>query len=112
MIRQTKRWIRDRMKQDTKKVMIAKIVESPLIFNAVARENRYRLWGASRDLSKVMARKIDDDQIEKIKWFKTIMLDGDNIKVAVVWSVEPEEFDEIRERFYAYRDEILNLTML
>ena len=32
MIRQTKRWIRDRMKQDTKKrVMIAKIVERPLI---------------------------------------------------------------------------------
>lgn len=72
-----------------------------LVFNAVARENKYRLGGASRDLSKAMARKIDDDQIEKIKWFKTIMLDGDNIKLAVVWSVEPEEFDEIRERFYA-----------
>ena len=68
-----------------------------LVFNAVARENRYRLGGASRDLSKVMAHKIDDDQIEIIKWFKTIMLDGDNIKVAAVWSVEPEELDEIRE---------------
>jgi len=41
-----------------------------------------------------MARKIDDDQIEKIKWFKSIMLDGDNIEVAAVWSVE---LDEIRE---------------
>ena len=83
-----------------------------LVFNAVARENRYRFWGVSRDLLKVMPRKIDDDQIEKIKWFKTIMLDGDNIKVAAVWSVEPEELEEIRERFYAYRDEILKLIIL
>jgi DNA polymerase IIIc chi subunit len=40
------------------------------------------------------------------------LLDADNIEVADVWSVEPEELDEIRERFYAYRDEILKLTML
>ena len=58
--------------------------------------------GASRDLSKVMARKIDDDQIEKIKCCKTIMLDCDNIEVADVWSLEPEELVEIRELFYAY----------
>ena len=36
MIRQTKRWIRDRMKQDTKKrVMIAKIVERPLDYMTI-----------------------------------------------------------------------------
>ena len=58
-----------------------------LVFNAVAWENSYRLWGASRDLSKVMACKIDDDQIENIEWFKTILLDGDNIEIATVWNL-------------------------
>lgn len=35
-----------------------------------------------------MARKIDDDQIENIKWLKSILLDGDNIDVAAVWNLK------------------------
>jgi len=62
-----------------------------------------------QDIKKrVMIAKI----VERPLDYMTILLEADNNEVATVWRVEHEELEEIRELFYAYRDEILKLTIL
>lgn len=55
-----------------------------LIFNMLAWENKWRFFGASRDLCKVMA--YDKEKDESIKWYATELLneDGEN---SLVWQL-------------------------
>jgi len=39
-----------------------------LVFNAIARENKYRLWGSSRNLTIIMKRPPKES--EEIEWYK------------------------------------------
>ena len=57
-----------------------------LVFNALVKKHGWRLFGASRDLCKVMAytKQTDDD----IKWYATEILNDDEGVNRLVWQLE------------------------
>ena len=58
-----------------------------LVFNAIARENKYRLWGSSRNLTTIMKRPLKE--FEEIEWYIIELYERDEpIKI---WQAEPNK---------------------
>lgn len=84
---------------------------STLLFNTLVWQHGYRMWGASRDLSKVMARVIEDDDGEQIKWFKTMLQYVDNEEIGRVWEMPSPEYEEVVKRHQEYINELNSLNI-
>lgn len=67
-----------------------------LCFNAVVWKNHYRLFGCSRNLSRVMKYKGDDTRSKSIIWFSLDMGNTHGDFSRPVWSKTPEQVLEIR----------------
>ncbi|MCK4817966.1 hypothetical protein KA005_19505 [bacterium] len=81
-----------------------------LLFNALVWHHGYRMWGASRDLSKVMAWAEDED-IEEIEWFKTMLCYLDDEKIGEVWRLPDAEYQEVLKRHQDYLNDISSLKI-
>ena len=94
----------------------SKFGESPdwtkgqLVFNAVARKYKYRLWGSSRHLTMEMKRSSDELEEYEIQWYKTELCGGIN-DPCEVWRAKPDVIDEVNESFEEYKESIKNLKL-
>jgi hypothetical protein len=79
-----------------------------VVFNANARENKYRLWGSSRNLTKIMKRTIKES--EEIKWYKIELYGCDEpIKI---WQAEPDKMEIMNNLFEDYQESFENLKFI
>ena len=82
-----------------------------LVFNAVARENKYRLWGSSRNLTMVMKRAPNVNEEFEIEWFKTELCGSYN-ELIEVWKANPDRMEIIKNRYEDYIELMQSLKIV